>query len=148
VAKVFFNYADRQPFLRDKRVIKDFTEKLFIREKKRIKRLDYIFCSDSYLLNINKKFLSHDYYTDIITFDLSENKREIKGEVYISIDRVKENAEDLNVSFEDELLRVLFHGALHLCGHKDKTKSEANNMRSKEDFYLHRFKTFHKTQFR
>ncbi len=91
-----------------------------------------ILCSDEYLLDINKKFLSHDYYTDIITFDYTEGKR-ISGELYISIDRVKENAKQLGVSFPNELHRVMIHGVLHLCGYKDKTRKDREMMRTKED---------------
>ncbi|RZM19733.1 MAG: rRNA maturation RNase YbeY, partial [Pedobacter sp.] len=81
------------------------------------------------------------FYTDIITFDLSESSA-IIGEVYVSLDRVKDNAVSLSQSFEQELLRVVFHGALHLCGYKDKTEEEQSNMRAKEDFYLNQFKNF------
>lgn len=98
--------------------------------------LSYIFCSDSYLLVINQQYLEHDDYTDIITFDLSSSPKEIVGEVYISIDRVKENAHELSVSFNTELHRVIFHGALHLCGYKDKSIKDASVMRFKEDKYL------------
>jgi rRNA maturation RNase YbeY len=91
------------------------------------------------LLNINKTFLKHDYFTDIITFDLSEGFVEIVGEVYISIHRVRDNARSLRTNVTNELLRVLFHGALHLCGYKDKKKSEITIMREKEDYYLSLF---------
>lgn len=97
--------------------------------------MNYIFCSDTRLLEINKKFLNHDYYTDIISFDFSEGVS-TQAEVYISIDRVKENARGLGVSFKSELHRVVFHGALHLCGYGDKTKKARETMRKKEDYYL------------
>lgn len=147
MAKVFFNYADRKLYIKNKTWIKQFVEEIFTVEKKKIDRIDYVFCSDSYLLEINRGFLSHNYYTDIITFDLSEIANGIKGEIYISIDRVKENAKRLTVTFEEELLRIIFHGALHLCGYKDRTKSDKQTMRAREDYYLKRFKTFHKTRF-
>jgi len=103
-------------------------------------RLDYIFCSDDILLQINRSFLKHDFYTDIITFDLSADKINITAEVYISVDRVKENSISLKTGFEDEMLRVLFHGALHLCGYKDKQKADVLLMRKKEDFYITSYK--------
>lgn len=94
----------------------------------------FIFCSDAYLLQINQQFLDHDFYTDIITFDYSDSQ--IEGEIYISTDRVQYNSEEENVSFSNELKRVLIHGCLHLCGLSDKTSSESKIMREKEDYYL------------
>lgn len=92
-------------------------------------------CSDDHLLQINKKHLNHDYYTDIITFELSENN-EISGDLYISTDRVLDNAKQLNITFHVELNRVIIHGILHLCGYKDKTKAQQKEMREKENYYL------------
>jgi len=143
VAKVSFNYADRTLPLKQKRQIKNFISDIFLMENKILEKLTYIFCSDNYLLNINKKFLFHNTNTDIITFDLSDSKKIIKGEIYISVDRVKENTIRYNTTFTDEFLRVIFHGALHLCGFQDKKDSEKQLMRKKEDFYL---KTFHVKQ--
>lgn len=97
--------------------------------------IDYIFCSDDYLYNLNVDFLNHDTLTDIISFDFSVGK-ELHGEIYISVDRVKENASDFKVSFNDEIARVIIHGILHYCGYKDKSDSDAKLMRSKEDYYL------------
>ena len=123
--------------LKNKRSLKSFIRQLFEREGKSILSLDIIFCSDEYLLDINNKHLQHDYYTDIITFDLSDpNSTQTTGELYISIDRVKENALSLQTKFSIELLRVVFHGALHLCGFKDKTPTDIKLMREKEDEYL------------
>lgn len=98
--------------------------------------MSIIFNSDEALLEMNKQFLDHDYYTDIITFPIEETETELEAELYISIDRVKENAEDIGVSFENELHRVIIHGTLHLCGFGDKTESEEKLMRQKEDEYL------------
>ncbi len=98
--------------------------------------INYIFCDDEHLLGINKEYLAHDYYTDIITFDNSEEDTKIEGDIYVSIDRIKDNAKDLNVSFDRELKRVLAHGVLHLCGYKDKTKQDEQQMRGKEEYYL------------
>lgn len=120
-----------------KEVIRD----LFRKEKTRLKQLQYIFCSDEYLLQINKEHLKHNYYTDIITFDLSDTPDAVTGEVYISVDRVKDNAQNYEVSFKDELLRVIFHGALHLCGYKDKTEKDQASMRKAEDKYLRLYLT-------
>ena len=134
--KVQFYSLDRSPALKERTRLKLFIEKIFISEKKKLGNLSYIFCSDEHLLSINRDFLKHDFYTDVITFDLSSPKNEIKGEVYLSIDRIKDNAKQLDFSFKAELHRVLFHGALHLCGYKDKSKRDILLMREKEDNYL------------
>ena len=123
--------------LKQRRLLKKFIIQLFIKEKKSLQSIDIIFCSDEYLLQINKQHLQHDFYTDIITFDLSESSANpIIGELYISIDRVKDNAALRDEKFSTELLRVILHGLLHLCGFKDKTKSDIKTMREKEDEYL------------
>lgn len=98
--------------------------------------LSIIFNSDEALLEINKQFLNHDFYTDIITFPLDETEEELTAELYISIDRIRDNAETLNISFEEELHRVIIHGVLHLCGFGDKTEEEEQEMRKKENFHL------------
>ncbi|WP_179337497.1 rRNA maturation RNase YbeY [Winogradskyella ludwigii] len=97
--------------------------------------INYIFCSDDYLHKLNVDFLNHDTLTDIISFDYSVGK-ELHGEIYISVDRVKENALDFGVSFKDEMARVIIHGVLHYCGYKDKSDADEKMMRSKEDYYL------------
>ena len=137
--KVQFYFLDRNPALKERTRLKLFIEKLFTSEKMKLGNLSYIFCSDEHLLTINNDFLKHDFYTDVITFDLSSSKNEIEGEVYLSVDRIKDNAKQLGVSFKEELHRVIFHGALHLCGYKDKKKEEALIMRSKENKSLKRF---------
>ena len=139
--KVHFINNDRAPALKDRKLLKAFLEQLFISEGKTLASLNYIFCSDKYLLEVNRQFLDHDYFTDVITFDLSEKRQPVAGEVYISVDRVKDNATGLGVSFKNELHRVLFHAALHLCGYDDKTKKGTLEMRSKEDYYLNIYKT-------
>jgi rRNA maturation RNase YbeY len=117
--------------------LKKFIERLSKQEKKKINTLAIIFCSDDYLLQINRSFLSHNYYTDIITFDLSEkNSQLIDAEIYISIGRVRENAELHQTTYKQELHRVVFHGVLHLCGYKDKSAAHKKIMRNKEDQYL------------
>ncbi len=97
--------------------------------------LSFVFCSDEYLLKINKEYLSHDYYTDVVTFDYVEDKK-ISGDIFISVDRVMENADEYKVSFKDELDRVIIHGVLHLLGFKDKSQSLKKKMTEKEDEYL------------
>ena len=97
--------------------------------------INYIFCSDDYLLKLNLDFLKHDTLTDIISFDCSVGK-ELHGDIYISVERVKENAKDFNETFTDEIARVIIHGVLHFCGYKDKTNDEEQLMRSKENYYL------------
>src|SRR5476651_2208791 len=101
-----------------------------------LKELTYIFCSDNYLLQINQQYLNHDTYTDIITFDNSSVGNGIVGDIFISIDRVRENAAKFKITETDELHRVIIHGALHLLGYKDKTPVTKQKMTQKEDFYL------------
>jgi rRNA maturation RNase YbeY len=134
---VRFSYADRKLNYAKKTRLKAFVASLFEREGRQLDELTYVFCSDDYLLDINRRFLDHDFFTDIITFDLSPVPGSaISGEVYISVDRVKDNARTLQLSFEEELVRVVCHGALHLCGYADKTKREIREMRDKEESYL------------
>lgn len=97
--------------------------------------LDYVFCDDEFLLGINQEFLNHDTLTDIITFDNNIGKT-VHGEIYISTDRVKENSLEYGVSMENELARVVVHGALHLCGYKDKTEQDETRMRAREDYWI------------
>jgi probable rRNA maturation factor len=106
------------------------------KEKFSVKDISYIFCSDEFLLKLNKDFLNHNTLTDIITFDYSVSKSALEGEIYISIERVEENAVKFKKSFEEELHRVIIHGALHLIGYKDKKSADKSLMRKKEDAYL------------
>lgn len=137
--RVLFFFEDVRLSLTGRSALKKFILDIFRAEKKELDSLNYIFCSDKELLKINREFLHHDFYTDIITFDLSEQKSAIQGEIYVSVDRIRENAKNLKVSFKSELHRVVFHGALHLCGYKDKTKKEISLMRQKERFYLEKY---------
>lgn len=105
-------------------------------EKKKLVQLNYIFCSDQYLLQINQQYLNHHTLTDIITFDNSEEIATIEGDVFISVERVKENAGSLETAFDEELHRVLIHGVLHLAGYTDKSNRKKLEMRKKEDAYL------------
>jgi rRNA maturation RNase YbeY len=121
--------------LEGKRKITQWLKRVAAEEGKKAGSLCYIFVSDDILLDINKKYLQHDYYTDIITFDDSVGDA-ISGEMYISIDTVKSNARDYHADFRNELLRVMVHGVLHLCGHKDKTAGEQLEMRAAEAKYM------------
>jgi probable rRNA maturation factor len=132
----FFFPESKVPALKERTRLKAFIHKQFQKEGFKLGSLTYVFCSDEYLLNLNQQHLQHDYYTDILTFDLSSIKKVVDGEVYISIDRVRDNAENHDKAFSNELHRVIFHGALHLCGYKDKTKAQEKEMREKEDQYL------------
>jgi len=143
--KISFYNADIKLSFPEKAALKKFIPLIFLQEKKQLNSLSIIFCSDAYLLTLNKEYLQHDYYTDIITFDLSSGAK-IDGEVYISIDRIKENSVLHNVSFPEELLRIIFHGTLHLCGYGDKTSFEKQEMTNKEDKCIEQYLTFHVKQ--
>ncbi len=106
------------------------------REEKSLSHLNYIFCSDEYLHSLNQQYLNHDTLTDIITFDQSETPDQIEGDIFISVDRVRQNANDLGIPFAHELDRVIVHGILHLLGYRDKSAAEKEVMREKEDAYL------------
>ena len=115
-----------------KNVVKQWVKLLLEKEGKQAGDINYIFCDDTYLHNINVTYLQHDTLTDIITFDYNEGKV-VHSDIYISVERVRENAGIFGVNFEDELLRVLAHGLLHLCGYKDKTEADSAMMRTKEE---------------
>lgn len=123
-----------------KAVLKKFIATQSMKEVKKKLNITYVFCSDEHLLNMNKQFLEHDYYTDIITFPLFENEKEIEAEIYISVDRVKDNAIKLKTDFQEELHRVIFHGVLHLMGYKDKSKADKETMRGMENKWIRQFK--------
>lgn len=131
---VFFTAHEISFDLQQPRAIETWIIKSAAAEGFGLKRLDVIFCSDDYLLDINKEHLGHDYYTDIITFPLEANP--IQAELYISIDRIKENASTLQTTFDDELHRVIIHGVLHLCGYDDHEDNDIQLIRSKEEAYL------------
>jgi len=134
-AKIQFFFENKSVSLQNRTLLKAFIHSLFKKEGKRIESINYIFCTDKRLLEINRQFLKHDYYTDIITFDLSESSL-VTAEIYISLDRVRDNAQKQKNTLRSELHRVIFHGALHLCGYGDKTKAEIKTMREREDYYL------------
>jgi len=114
-------------------------EDIILSEEKKLGEINYIFCDDEYLLKINQDYLQHDYYTDIITFDYVKGKT-ISGEIFVSLQRISDNASTLSRDYEEELKRVLAHGILHLAGYKDKTEAEEKEMRRMEDLYLAKFK--------
>lgn len=136
MSTIQFFYQKPLNSLQNKGKLKQFLSKTAKSFKKEIGELNIVFCSDAYLLDINKKHLSHDYYTDIITFDLSEKGCPLQSEIYISVDRVRDNAKTLNTPFHRELHRVIFHGLLHLMGYKDKSAADQKKMRAAEDRLL------------
>ena len=133
---ISFHSADAPVPIRHRRKLKSFIERIFAQAQLPVKEISYIFCSDAFLLDINQRFLQHDTYTDIITFPLSSNGAPVEAEIYISVDRVRDNAAHLNEPFDTEIHRVIFHGALHLCGYKDKSKAATRLMRQMEDHHL------------
>ena len=124
--------------LKEKLKHKAWLNEVAKQEGKKILELSYVFCSDDYLLKINQEYLNHDTLTDIVTFDNSEDPKKIEGDIFISIDRIKENGEKLGTS-ETELERVMVHGLLHLLGYKDKKKEDKALMTEKEDFYIKQY---------
>ena len=139
MASIKFNYADRKLSINNKSKLKKFINTIFQEESIELNDLNYIFCSDDYLLQINNDHLKHDYYTDIITFTLEERGEAVIGEIYISLDRIKDNSNIEKTNLLHETLRVIFHGSLHLCGYKDKKKDDIIILRQKEDYYINKF---------
>ena len=136
-----FNYETKFELTNEEQ-ISDWLNKVIISENKKEGDINYIFCDDEYLVEINQQYLDHDTLTDIISFDYSVGN-ELHGDIFISVERVRENAEEFNVSFEEELQRVLVHGVLHYCGYKDKSEADELIMRNKED---EKIKLFHVEQ--
>lgn len=133
---ISFNNYESSRNLRNKLLLRTFLSSIFAEEGVDFKSVSYIFCTDNYLLKLNQEYLKHDTFTDILTFTLSGTSLPIISEIYISVDRVDENAKKLNESYENELHRVMIHGILHLCGYDDHSKNEKALMRSKENYYL------------
>ncbi len=133
--KIEVFYEDVSNVALDQEELEKHAEFLINNEKKELGDVSIIFCSDEYLLRINEEYLNHNYYTDIITFDYCENTV-ISGDLFISLERITENAGKFRTTFNKELYRVIFHGLLHLVGFKDKTDAEQEKMREKEEFYL------------
>ena len=137
--QIQFHFETQAPALKNRTKLKQFIVKLCKREKLIAGNISFVFCSDEFLLVINRQFLQHDTYTDIISFDYTEPNGPLTGEIYISFDRIKENALTLGISVSHELHRVILHGVLHLCGYKDKLKADKVLMRAKEEFYLREY---------
>jgi len=135
VCDINFFFEDIQPFSIQKNHIEKYIKELISNEVKKCGEISIVFTSDNYLLEMNKEYLNHDYFTDIITFDYVENDL-ISGDLFISFDRLKENAEKFNIEVVREVYRVVFHGILHLTGYNDKTDEEQKIMTEKENFYL------------
>jgi len=127
------------PGIKKKQNLKSFLISIFVAEKVDFDCISYIFCKDEFLLGLNRKYLNHDTYTDIITFTLSDKSAPINAEIYISIERVIENSISLKIDFHEELYRVMIHGILHLCGLSDHSPKEKKAMRQKENFYLSQY---------
>jgi probable rRNA maturation factor len=136
MAKINFFTEDITYTLKHKTKIRTWIEAAIRAEGYQLEELNFILCSDEYLLRINQDFLQHDDYTDVITFDHSEALKTIAGDIFISLERIKENAANFKLTSIDELCRVMIHGTLHLLGYKDKTKAAKTLMTAKEDFYL------------
>ena len=122
--------------LKQKKSIRGWIVNTINTEGYKLKSLSFIFCSDNYLLQINQQYLNHDTLTDIITFDNSDQGGLVMGDIFISVDRIRENATQLQITETDEMHRVMIHGVLHLLGYKDKTVDDKKKMTQKEDFYL------------
>ena len=136
---IYFHFLSKQFFFPNRAQLKKFLLSVFQQENKNIELINYIFCTDEYLLDLNKQYLHHKSYTDIITFPLSTSGEPILSDIFISTDRVKENARIFHATFKHELHRVIIHGALHLCDYKDKNKYQAQQMRQKEEYYLKKY---------
>ena len=136
MAKINFFTEDITYALKNKTIIKKWIESTIVEEGYRLVELNFILCSDEYLLRINQDYLQHDDYTDVITFDNSEEPKTIVSDIFISLERIKENALNFKSTTVNELCRVMIHGTLHLLGYLDKTKAAKKEMTAKEDFYL------------
>ena len=141
MGKIAFNYNNVPPIPGNKRNLKSSLINVLAAESVDLDKISYIFCTDKYLLNLNIKYLNHNTFTDILTFRLSDVSKPLVAEIYISIDRVRDNARHLKVDFKNELFRVMIHGLLHLCGYKDYSRSQKKAMRAKEDCYLMLFRS-------
>lgn len=135
---ISFSNVETDFKLKNKLKVRNWVRSILAQEGKRFGDISYVFCTDAYLLKMNIEYLKHDTLTDIITFDYSENGK-LAGDIFISVERVIENAKSFSVSVDEELARVLAHGVLHLSGFKDKKPDDKKLMRTKEDFYLRLF---------
>ena len=142
--RIRFHELNTRSNLSERRALKEFLRNLFYSEGYKVNTVDIIFCTDKYLLNLNKRHLKHDYYTDTLTFLIS-NQPGIIGEIYISSPRVRINAKSYNCSYQEELCRVIIHGCLHLCGYKDHPKAAFYKMETIQENYLDKWKVSRET---
>lgn len=140
--RVSFHFITPTPELKDRLKLKSFIPSIFKEHQKLLSELTIVFCDDEFLLRINQEFLQHDYYTDILSFDLSERGLPLTGEIYISVSRTRENAAIHQIAPQIELRRVIFHGILHFCGFKDNTQARKKDMTKQEDKLLRRYLRF------
>lgn len=139
---IYFHYLVEPFYFPARGQLKTFLLTIFKKHSKNIQTINFIFCSDEYLLELNKKHLKHNFYTDIITFELNDRGQPLLADVYISIERVRDNAKQFKVSLQNEILRLLIHGTLHLCGYRDKNCKEIDEMRTQEGLYINKY-SFH-----
>jgi len=133
---IFFTYQFPGFRVKNSSAIKRWMLRAFRNEKKSLKQLNVVFCSDKFLLDINKKFLKHNFFTDVITFQYNKKNAPVEGEIFISVQSVRSNAKKFGTTLRDELHRVIIHGVLHLCGYNDKTPKAKSAVRKKENTYL------------
>lgn len=134
--KIYFHDSNVRSSLLHRKDLKKFLLAVFKQERRKVERIDIIFCNDKYLFSLNKSFLNHAYNTDTLSFLLSDDKLPIVGDIYISIQRIKVNAKDLNIKYKNELLRVIFHSCLHFCGFEDTPRAYAVKMETRQEHYL------------
>ena len=134
--KIYFHESNVRSSLLHRKDLKKFLLAVFKKERTRVERIDLIFCNDKYLFSLNKSFLNHDYKTDTLSFLLSDDKLPIIGDIYISIQRIRANSRDLNIAYKNELLRVIIHSCLHLCGYEDTPPASAVKMEIRQEHYL------------
>ena len=134
--QIYFHEQNIKSSLLHRRDLKRYLLEVFKKEKKSVERVDVIFCNDEFLLSLNKRFLDHHYNTDTLSFLLSVIRKPIIGELYLSIDRIRDNAKSLNIPYQTELLRVIIHSCLHLCGYDDKSRSARIKMEKLQESYL------------
>ncbi len=136
LSPIFFHEKNVRSRLNNKKILKKYLVSLFKNETLLPTRVDIIFCNDEYILYLNRLFLKHDFYTDTLTFISLKLANHVSGEIYISVNRIKENAKQFIVSYQEELVRVIIHGCLHLCGYNDTPLREENKMKNKQELYL------------
>lgn len=137
--KIHFHFAFHPFALRNRIGLKVFIKNIFVKEKCTLKELNFVFCNNREIKALNKRYLNHNYSTDILTFDFSKKGEAKTSDIFISQEQVKQNTKEFKTSFKREIHRVIFHGVLHLCGYNDKTSKDKTSMRAKEDYYLSKY---------